>query len=696
MILSLKNCNNILSGQVEIHEGCLNIKYAINGTGKSTIAKTLEAFTTNDENLKDDLVPYRYFANPDVGRPEVSGIDSIHSIAIFNEDYINRHVFTESDLLENSFSIFVKSPKYDEHMEKIGNLLIEVANAFNTHPELDELITVFSDFIKSFGSSQNNISKSSPIAKALGNGNKLKSIPLGLEKYEPYLLNSKEAKNVSWLKWQITGREYLDIVDQCPYCTASIASTKEQIIKVSEEYNAKEIEHLNRLLDLFENLIPYFSDATARKIEEIRDNISDITQQQKDFLIGVRTDIQNFTLQLTKVKGIGYRSLSTADKMADELKSFVIDLTCFVHLGSTKIKSKVDLINNTMQKVIDLAGKLQGEVKQQNNLIAQTIKDNKSIINTFLNKAGYNYEVDILETTKSDYKMILKPIELDYEIRKVKSHLSYGERNALALALFAFSVQKTNPDLIVLDDPISSFDGNKKFALIDLLFLTKHSLKHRTVVLLTHEFNTVIDILKTKIRSFNPQPTASFLNTKKGILTEKEIKGRDICTIQRISKTNIDAVEDNLIKLIYLRRMFEFSDDKGLVWQITSSLLHKRATPLIDTETEKRIMTQAEITEATELISKHIPDFDYSTEYNKAVNISYMKDLYRNAQSNFEKLQIFRIIFNAESNNSVLKKFINETYHVGNDYVYQLNPREFDTIPQYIVDICDNELSKLA
>ena len=42
-------------------------------------------------------------------------------------------------------------------------------------------------------------------------------------------------------------------------------------------------------------------------------------------------------------------------------------------------------------------------------------------------------------------------------------HLSYGEKNAFALVLFMYSVLKDNPDLIVLDDPISSFDGNKKF-----------------------------------------------------------------------------------------------------------------------------------------------------------------------------------------------------------------------------------------
>lgn len=49
MRLKISNCNNIDNGEFDIVEGRLNIKYAINGTGKSTISKTIEAFVTNDQ-----------------------------------------------------------------------------------------------------------------------------------------------------------------------------------------------------------------------------------------------------------------------------------------------------------------------------------------------------------------------------------------------------------------------------------------------------------------------------------------------------------------------------------------------------------------------------------------------------------------------------------------------------------------------
>lgn len=50
--IEVKNCNSILSGNISIEEGKLNIKYGINGTGKTTIAKAVEA-SNNPEKLQE-------------------------------------------------------------------------------------------------------------------------------------------------------------------------------------------------------------------------------------------------------------------------------------------------------------------------------------------------------------------------------------------------------------------------------------------------------------------------------------------------------------------------------------------------------------------------------------------------------------------------------------------------------------------
>ena len=69
-------------------------------------------------------------------------------------------------------------------------------------------------------------------------------------------------------------------------------------------------------------------------------------------------------------------------------------------------------------------------------------------------------------------------------------------------------------------------------------------------------------------------------------------------------------------------------------------------------------------------------------------------DLYNRSSSNYEKLQIFRIMYDGEIDDAVFKKYLDETYHIENDYLFQLNPTEVETIPQYIVDMCDNYIKE--
>ena len=262
-----------------------------------------------------------------------------------------------------------------------------------------------------------------------------------------------------------------------------------------------------------------------------------------------------------------------------------------------------------------------------------------------------------------------------------------------------YDVLKNDPDLVVLDDPISSFDGNKKFAIINMLFMGKHSLKNRTVLLLTHEFNTVIDVIYNMPYNFSPAPKAAFLTTKNGVLSEKEIKKTDIKSFGEIARSNINSGINSLNKLVYLRRLLEIQDTDSLAWQLLSNIFHKREIPEFhfSDDTPNRQMTVQEIQDAeNEIRSEYLPDIDYNTEYQKTQDMKLLKTLYENSGSNYEKLQIYRIMFNENSSNSVIKKFVNEAFHIENDYLFQLNPCEYDTVPQYIIDECDKEILSIA
>ncbi|MGH4051266.1 MAG: hypothetical protein ACREVX_07920 [Clostridium sp.] len=38
-------------------------------------------------------------------------------------------------------------------------------------------------------------------------------------------------------------------------------------------------------------------------------------------------------------------------------------------------------------------------------------------------------------------------------------------------------------------------------------------------------------------------------------------------------------------------------------------------------------------------------------------------------------------------------KFVNETFHIENDYIFQLNSFKYEIIPQYIIDECNKDIN---
>ena len=142
-----------------------------------------------------------------------------------------------------------------------------------------------------------------------------------------------------------------------------------------------------------------------------------------------------------------------------------------------------------------------------------------------------------------------------------------------------------------------------------------------------------------------------------------------------------------------MRRKLEVLGDKGLAWQLLANVFHPdRETPTIQTGAEHREMTAAEIATATADIAQQIPDFDYNRVYARAHDLSQMIPLYKTLQSNYERIQLYRIINHGHFSDTVFKKFVDEVYHIENDNLFQLNPAEYPTIPDYIIQLCNNHV----
>ena len=699
--IEIYNCNNIDYGKVSLVQGRLNIKYAINGTGKSTLAKAI-CKTVQDRNAGtseiNELTPFKAIGNEEV-TPNITGCEEFQSIKIFDEAYINEFVYQPDELLKGSFDILIRDENYELVMGEIEGLVSEIKNHFSEDPAIENLIQDFKELSDSFGRpTRTGIHGSSALARAFKEGNKVDNIPEGLEIYKDFI---QAEDNVKWIKWQIEGNQFLDRTDNCPYCINEVAEVKDTIKRIGEVYNSKSIQNLNKIISVFQRLKDCFSDETKKIINEFVSSLDGYNDEQIAFLKEVKDQSDRLSSKFNELKNIGFLSFKNVDAVIDQLKTFLIESNLYGHLQSEKILGKINEVNISINELIKKAGVLQGKIAIQKRYIEQLVEENKSSINSFLKNAGYKYEVDLQEDENGHHHLKLLHTELnDSEVTEVRNRLSYGECNAFALVLFMFDAVKSDPDLIVLDDPISSFDKNKKYAIIEMLFCRERNFRGnfrgKTVLLLSHDFEPIVDMIFHHGVRFD-QPSSSFIENRQGQLNEIEVSKSDIQTFMDINTQNIQASENVIEKLVYLRRTYEVMNVKGMAYQLLSNLFHKRNLPLIFTiqdngEISEREMSSDEVSEANTEISDYIPEFNYSTIVELINNDEEMKQLYRNSTNNYEKLHLYRIIFDDKDNDiaaSTIQKFINQSFHIENDYIYQLNPAKYQTVPQYVIDECD-------
>ena len=81
MEFRIKNCNNITDGTLEITKGKLNIKFGINGTGKSTISRAIK-YSIESPELLNQLTPFKLREIDTQHVPEIIPSEEIGSVLI--------------------------------------------------------------------------------------------------------------------------------------------------------------------------------------------------------------------------------------------------------------------------------------------------------------------------------------------------------------------------------------------------------------------------------------------------------------------------------------------------------------------------------------------------------------------------------------------------------------------------------------
>lgn len=257
---------------------------------------------------------------------------------------------------------------------------------------------------------------------------------------------------------------------------------------------------------------------------------------------------------------------------------------------------------------------------------------------------------------------------------------------------------------LVLDDPISSFDTNKKYAIIHRMFskqsgILPRSFYKKTVLMLTHDFEPIIDfgvVGKLPEDALN----SKFIKNNQGILTEKAIDYKQ--DIKPVVQALAAYIKDDTLGIVhriaFLRKYYEHNGIENYkeAYDVLSSLIHGRDKCKYVNNSE---MPQAEIQKGCTEIKKWIQNFDYDELYRDVYNEEKLAELYFAETNDYLKIQLFRALFEVNPSREikeedVLVKFINESYHIENDYAYYLDMVKFETVPEYIVKAIDDYMER--
>lgn len=690
--IQILNCNSLEQADITLTKSALNIKYGPNGIGKSTIARALTLRAEGGDALKA-LTPFKYRDGSGHPAPSVTGADSIETVLTFDDQYVSQFVFQRDEVLRNSFEIFINTDEYRAGIEEIEKLFAELQETFVGQEEFNDAVHAFGHLCDVFGLTKTGIiSKSTKGYKAMAVGGRLQNIPEPLQRYTGFLQSDDPAK---WVAWQASGKNFLELSDNCPFCSTE-SMDKATAELVSKEYETATVKNMSALRAAIEQTGHYFERSYLDQLNSMMTLITEPTPEQLSFLATLRREVEVFLDRLKSLRGLAFHTLRDEEKVDEYLAGLKVDLSLLRSLDSESTRSVVTLINEKLDAVAARISEVKKRIGEQRGRVVKLINENQKQINTFLESAGYRYSVRIVPDGDT-YRMLIEHQDLPGHLDAATSHLSYGERNAFALVLFMYQVRRENPDLVVLDDPVSSFDKTKKFAILHELFKGKHSIRDQTTLMLTHDLEPAIDIVRISTsRLFAAaNPVAHFLTSKDGQISEKPILKSDIKTFGQVCDANISAAGDEVVKCIYLRRKLEILGDTGLSYDVLSNLLHLRLVPDRPIGGGERAAMEAEdIAVGVSEIENTLPGFDYARIVADLRDLDTLKTKFFATDVGYEKVQIFRMLLEIDEpqDGDTFKKFVNETFHIENEYVMQLDPREFDSVPEYVVNECARQV----
>lgn len=717
--IELKNVGCIKEGKVTVHENQLNIKFGPNGIGKTTIIKALKFKVNGERDLKKVIMS---FDNPVEPTCEIS--KDIESLAIYDKTYFDKLFTKREDLLNDTYQFAIKDENYDKEVERINASLEKVCEIAQRN-EFSNLIQLYNELtVKSFVEYKKNgkdvNSRNSLFSAFSSKGIVLKPLDpqSPIFEFTKYMSSPYRA---SWLKWIESYDQKWTIDDICPFCGQKFKkenfTLKENIDEIEKFGSSKEVLEHNKEQKYITDSASYCSDSS------IKDSISKINSLAgkanketfaplQEFIDGIESEIE----KINKIRGQSavalFNEFLRNNKNFENVIKYIKSLKLndeILRVISTQNDSQEDLVkilNSEIDSLIGMAESLKSILCELTKNLAAKITKNEKIINDFLKIAGLPYEVNIRGESDESFKTFFKYKNDPNIIEDRLNYLSFGEANALAVIIFAIE-NKNNSSLLVLDDPVSSFDNNKRYAIFNYLFNKKNNLFFgKTILLMTHDFQTVVAFAKnSKLKNY--EKTFSYLRNTNQHLTENPFSENEIySSLLWYKEYAKNGTNDIYSRIVAARRIFEIESGISTdIYNYLSSLIHCFSTP--KHSKDGPLFSNEEIEKADFELSEMLGEkYTYNEIYSKLSIFKNLIDWYEKSNAtNFAKTCITRFLveqLNKQLPNikeniefDVMWDFMCDSFHVETQYIYSIKDICSIDIPNYIVSLCDEIISKV-
>lgn len=698
IVVKLAYCNNINCAAITLKPNATTVLHGMNGSGKSSVARAIQLYSGKDGQTLEVLKPYA-----SESLPSVEGLPSDSNILVFNEDYVDSTLFKgDMELIENGYKIFVDTPEYRKAAKATDELLADAVKRLRDEGKVADLLSTVNNLLSCFGKvSKQTYSKTSPIAKGIVlNGNLVEHVSPKFESFTS-LIQGDNAKE--WLLWRGKGGKFSS-QGVCPYCGKALEQSELEIC------NEMQAAYGGKYIDCFTKTIETFGEAEVLLSENARVQADAILHgkleeepnpENEAFFTSIKADAMGLKAKLEKIQQLNYSSLKDEDKDARYFESLKIHIELLDKMNSQFAVERINSINAVLDELSSKVREIQIAISRQSSALKKSINASMAEMNAFLESAGFPYEISIASSDGARCTVSLKPRGLEMDVTDLKSHLSYGERNSLAIALFSAQVKSEKPSIVVLDDPISSFDQNKKYAILQRLFSkSKGVCNGITTLLLTHDFETLVMIRKVH-EALLCDTFCFYARNDEGNLSFIPIENDDLDGVVQCFRSIVAGDSSLPYRIALARRAVEIAYGKSPAWHVLSSLMHCREVATL----HEQELADEEWKEAREQLEEiGLKNFDYQDLLAQLGNAELLS-VYDQAPSPVEKICAFRLL--ADNNagemsqvrnrahvDETVFEFANEYFHIENLMAYQFDPVKFNTVPAGIIETCDKVIAR--